>query len=47
MDNGYIWLCFMFLAWLGALITAFVMNFPIGCFLLLISLGFVYLAINN
>lgn len=45
--NGYIWLWIVFLAWLGAIITAFVMNFPVGCFLLLLSLGFYYLSINS
>lgn len=47
MDNGYVWLVLLILAWLGAIITAFVICPPVGCFLLLLSVGFIYLSINS
>lgn len=47
MDNGYVWLFLLILAWIGSIITAFVINPPVGWFLLLLSLGFFYLSINS
>jgi hypothetical protein len=47
MNNGYIWLCFFILEWIAAIILAFVINPPVGWFLILLNLGLIYLAKNS
>lgn len=46
MNNGYAWLCFLILAWIGSIITAFVINPPVGWFFVLLTLGW-YMLIRN
>ena len=45
--SGYIWICFFILAWIVAIITAFVICPPVGWFLILLNLGLFYLAKNS
>lgn len=43
----YTWLILLILAWISSIVTAFVINPPVGWFLLLLSIGFIYLAKNS
>ena len=44
--NGYAWLCLLILAWIGSIITAFIICPPIGWFFVLLTLGW-YMLIRN
>ena len=44
--NGYTWLFLLILAWIGSIITAFIICPPIGWFFVLLTLGW-YMLIKN